>query len=285
MTNDLPHSTLRDRGLEAYALGASDDELRRLIALASAEEDRVRDACARAGIGSGATVIDLGCGPLGAVHALAEVVGPTGSVTGIDASAAALEKARTLIPPPTHLRFLHADVNALEPEDIPPGQADLVFCRLFLMHQHDPAETIRRAVTLLRPGGVFIAHEPSDELSGAPASEPPVPAMTRVWDLVIRAAKARGARPDFGRRGRVYFEGAGLHVESHRAYSVHYAGTLGIDIPRIALQSLKPALYEHGLVKAGEIEQLDAELEEASRRPNVQWVSSPLMFEWIGRKG
>ena len=276
--------TMTDRGLDSYALGASDDELRRLIALASAEEDRVRDACARAGIGIGATVIDLGCGPLGAVHALAGVVGPTGCVTGVDASAPALERARTLVPPPTHLRFVHADVNALEPHDIPQGQADLVFCRLFLMHQHDPAETVRRAASLLKPGGVFIAHEPSDELSGAPASEPPVPAMTRVWDLVIRAARARGARPDFGRRGRAYFEGAGLHVESHRAYAVHYAGTLGVDIPRIALHSLTPTLREHELTTSEEIERLNAELEDAARRPDAQWVSSPLMFEWIGRK-
>jgi len=275
---------MTDRGLESYALGASDDELRRLIALASAEEDRVRDACSRAGIGAGATVVDLGCGPLGAVHALADVVGPTGSVTGVDASAPALEKARTLVPPPTHLRFVHADVNALQTHHIPPGRADLVFCRLFLMHQHDPVETIRRAVTLLKPGGVFIAHEPSDELSGAPASQPPVPAMTRVWDLVIRAAKARGARPDFGRRGRAYFEGAGLHVESHRAYAVHYAGTLGVDIPRIALHSLTPTLHEHALATGEEIARLNAELEAATRRPNVQWISSPLMFEWIGRK-
>src|SRR5687768_9355680 len=72
--------------LSHYSLASSEEEHRRLIALATAEEDRVRDACARAGIGSGNHVVDLGCGPLGALHALASVVGPLGRVVGIDAS-------------------------------------------------------------------------------------------------------------------------------------------------------------------------------------------------------
>ena len=53
-----------------YTLGASDAELRRLIALASHEEDRVIDACRRAGIGEGMVVADFGCGPLGALYRL-----------------------------------------------------------------------------------------------------------------------------------------------------------------------------------------------------------------------
>ncbi len=108
--------------------------------------------------------------------------------------------------------------------------------------------------------------------------------MTRVWDLVIRAARARGAHTDFGLRGRAYLERAGLTVESHRAYVVHYPPALGVDIPRVALQSLRPTLEEHSLATQDEVEQLNFELEEASRRTDVQWVSSPLMFEWIARK-
>jgi len=272
-----------ESALSHYSLAASDEEHRRLIALATAEEDRVRDACARACIGSGHHVVDLGCGPLGALQALASVVGPSGRVVGIDASAPALDKARTILRDES-VRFVHADVNAFSSSDLQVADADLVFSRLFLLHQQDPAETIRSAATLLRSGGAFIAHEPSDELSGAPASEPPVPAMTRVWDLVIRAARARGARTDFGVRGRAYLERAGLTVESHRAYVVHYPPALGVDIPRIALHSLRPTLEEHALATHAEVEQLNFELEAAARRTNVQWVSSPLMFEWIARK-
>lgn len=265
-----------------YSLGSSDAELRRLIDLASHEQDRVIDACRRAGIGEGASALDLGCGPLGALAALAAVVGPHGPVTGIDASAAALEKARTLLPSSDypHVQLAHADLNEVTRDDA----VDLAYCRLVLLHQADPARSLRRIATLLRPGGVVIAHEPSDLPAHAPASEPVVPAMTRVWELVIAAARSRGARTDFGVRGRAYLEEAGLAVESHRAYTVHYAPEIGYEIPRAALHSLRPVLADRGLASEDEIEHLDRELEDARHRPGVQWVSSPLMFEWIGRK-
>ncbi|HYK00486.1 MAG TPA: class I SAM-dependent methyltransferase [Thermoanaerobaculia bacterium] len=268
---ELPH----------YTLGATDAEHRRLVALASHEEHRVVEACCRAGIGEGATALDLGCGPLGGLAALARVVGPGGTVIGIDASAAALEKARSILP---HVRFLQADVNEISLEQLQIDGADLAYSRLMLLHQPSPARALRRMATLLRPGGVVIAHEPSDLPAHAPASEPHVPAMTRVWELVIAAARARGAQTDFGRKGRAYLEDAGFEIESHGAYTVHYPPSIGYDIPRVALNSLRPALAEHHLADEEELAQLDRELEEAKHRPGVQWVSSPLMLEWIGRK-
>lgn len=269
--------------LPHYSLGATDAEHRRLVQLASHEEDRVADACRRAGIGAGATVLDLGCGPLGAIAALAGVVGSEGRVLGIDGSAAALEKARRFVRFPG-VRFVQADVNDVSREQLGIEAADLAYCRLVLLHQADPACTVRNMVTLLRPGGMLIAHEASDLPMHTPASEPPVAAMTRVWELVIAGARARGARTDFARNGCAYLEQAGLTVESHRMYAVHYPPEIGYDIPRVALQSLRPTIAEHGLASDDEILRLDEELDNAKRRTDVQWVSSPTMFEWIGRK-
>jgi ubiquinone/menaquinone biosynthesis C-methylase UbiE len=269
-----------------YSLGATDAELRRLVHLASHEEDRVTEACRRAGIREGATVLDLGCGPLGALAALAGVVGRDGTVIGIDASSGALEKARSLLPASAfpHVRLLQADVNEVSPEQLGVDRIDLAYCRLMLLHQPDPTRTLRRMATLVGPGAVVIAHEPSDLPSHAPASEPHVPAMKRVWELVIAAARARGAQTDFGRKGRAYIESAGFAVESHRAYAVHYPSEIGYEIPRVALNSLRPVLAQHSLASEGEVARLDREIEDAKERTDVQWVSSPLMFEWIGRK-
>jgi SAM-dependent methyltransferase len=271
MTDVLPH----------YSLGATDAELRRLIDLASHEEDRVAEACRRAGIGEGATVVDLGCGPLGALAALARIVGRGGRVIGVDGSDAALTKARTLLSRSAfpHVDFLHSDVDDADIRDV-----DLAYCRLMLLHQNDPARTLRQMMKMLRPGGVVIAHEPSDLSSHAPTSEPYVPAMTRVWELVIAAARARGARTGFGRNGRSYLASAGFTIESHRAYMVHYPPAIGYEIPRVALSSLRPTLAEHRLASEDEIAHLDRELLDAKNRDDVQWVSSPLMLEWIGRK-
>lgn len=180
--------------LAHYSLGATDAEHQRLLSLASHEEDRVIDACRRAGIGEGAHAVDFGCGPLGALAALSRVVGPAGSVTGVDASPAALARARLLSP---SVQLVQADVNDVS---LPP--CDLAYSRLMLLHQQDPLRTLRNMHRSLNPGGVLIAHEPSDQPMHAPASQPPVPAMTRIWELVIAAARARGATTDFGLRGR-----------------------------------------------------------------------------------
>ena len=257
---------------------ASEEEHRRLVALASAELDHVIAACSRAGIGEGATVVDMGCGPLGALPALQSVVGRSGTVIGIDASGSALGRARELVP---GARLVHGDVNAIDP---PVANADLVYCRLFLLHQPEPAATLRRAAAMLRPGGTLIAHEPSDRETGAPSSEPYVPAMTRVWELVVGAARARGARTDFGRRGRTYLEGAGFSVQSQRAYQVHYPPATGYEIPRIALHSLRTTVLACALASGNELDGLDAELEAAKTAPGINWVSSPLMFEWIATR-
>lgn len=269
----------------SYSLGATDVELRRLVDLASHEEDRVADACRRASIREGATVLDLGCGPLGALAALAGVVGERGTVIGIDANASALEKARSLLPASAfpHVRFVQGDVNQVSREQLQVERVGLAYCRLMLFHQADPARALRRMATLLEPGGVVIAHEPSDLPAHAPASEPHVPAMTRVWELVVAAARARGAQTDFGRQGRAYMESAGFKVGSHRAYVVHYPPEIGYEIPRVALNSLRPVLAQHALASEEEIARLDRELDAAKARTDVQWVSSPLMFEWIGR--
>lgn len=267
---------------DAYTLGATDAELRRLIDLASHEEDLVIDACRRAGISEDAVVVDLGCGPMGALGALSNVVGRHGIVIGVDASERALEKARAFFP---RVRFVQADVNEVTREQLGVDGVDLAYSRLMLLHQPDPARVLRRIATLLRPGGAVIAHEPSDLSMHAPASEPHVPAMTRVWELVIAAARSRGANTDFGRRGRAYLEAAGFEIESHRAYVVHYPPEIGYEIPRVALASLRPVLAEHHLANDDEIAGLDAELVEAKQRAGVQWVSSPLMLEWIGRYG
>jgi SAM-dependent methyltransferase len=265
-----------------YTLGSSDAEHRRLVRLAAHEDDRVIDACRRAGIANGAVAVDLGCGPLGALAALAEVVGRDGVVIGVDASSAALSRARSLLGERfPQIRFVEADVNRVTPRDLGIDAADLVYSRLMLLHQAAPGETIANAARLLREGGVLIAHEPSDLAMHAPASEPHVPAMTRVWELVIAAARACGATTDFGRRGRAYLDGAGLTVESSRAYVVHYPPEIGFDIPRVALQSLRPVLAQHSLADDDEIARLDRQLEDAKASTNVQWVSSPLMIEWI----
>jgi ubiquinone/menaquinone biosynthesis C-methylase UbiE len=71
--------------------------LRRLQTLSLLYRDVTRRWLERAGIGPGMSVVDVGCGPGDVTLLVGDLVGPTGSVTGVDSSPEALARARTRV--------------------------------------------------------------------------------------------------------------------------------------------------------------------------------------------
>ncbi len=111
--------------------------------------------CLRAGLRRGGRAIDIGCGPLGALIALAELVGPEGRVAGLDSSGEALALAHAILTQRgyTTLTLVQGELDTvLTAQLCPPGPFDLAYVR-FLVHQRDPADSLWRIVRLLRPGG------------------------------------------------------------------------------------------------------------------------------------
>jgi len=67
-----------------YFLGQSNAEHARLQCQAGELEQRSRELLERVGVQPGSRVIDVGCGPQGILHVLADLVGPTGTVVGLE---------------------------------------------------------------------------------------------------------------------------------------------------------------------------------------------------------
>ena len=137
-----------------YVNDGSDQALRRLVRGAELVVEPARTAFRRAGVQQGWNVIDCGCGPLGGLAVLAEMVGPAGRVVGVDASPATVQRARAVV---SALELGNVEVIAGGLHDLDSaalgGPFDLAFTRLFLMHQPDPVRTLRHIADLLRPGG------------------------------------------------------------------------------------------------------------------------------------
>jgi len=104
-----------------------------------------------AGARSGEQVIDIGCGCGSSSLALAQAVGPTGRVLGVDVSAPMLDVARAAAPASgsAPLEFIAADAATAA---LPKGQ-DLLFSRFGLMFFDDPAAALRHLRGTLRAGG------------------------------------------------------------------------------------------------------------------------------------
>src|SRR5262245_39252518 len=83
--------------ISRYIHDGSDEDLRRLLHLSELLADNMRTALGRVGVGEGWRAIDCGCGPLGGLAVLAELVGPSGRVVGVDFNESAVERARTVV--------------------------------------------------------------------------------------------------------------------------------------------------------------------------------------------
>src|SRR5580698_4270272 len=95
-----------------YINDGSDQDLRRLLRGAGLVAEPARTAFRRAGVQQGWNVIDCGCGPLGGLAVLAEMVGPAGRVVGVDLSPAAVQRARAVV---SALELGNVEVNRRRP--------------------------------------------------------------------------------------------------------------------------------------------------------------------------
>src|SRR5262249_8548634 len=130
-----------------YVLATGEAAAHRLRILHSVYGPGTRRVLLDAGIQPGMRVADLGCG-VGMVTALlAELVGPAGSIVGIDASAAQLAQARAQLNAGTrNVCFVEASAIGT---GLPGGSFDLVCCRFLLMHLPEPEKALHEMRNLL----------------------------------------------------------------------------------------------------------------------------------------
>ncbi|MEV4704968.1 methyltransferase domain-containing protein [Actinoplanes sp. NPDC049316] len=154
---------------------------------------------------SGATVLDVGCGPGTITADLATRITP-GRITALEMTEDALDLARTEIAGRglTNVTFAVGDVHALE---FPNDTFDVVHAHQVLQHVADPVQALREMRRVTRPGGV-IAVRDSDY--AAFTWFPELPELAEWLDLYQRIARANGGEPNAARRLLAWSHAAGL---------------------------------------------------------------------------
>lgn len=109
-------------------------------------------ALARADVKAGERVLDVGCGCGETSIAAARLVGPTGSVLGLDVSAPMLERAREAARAAgaLNVRFEEADAQTVA---LPERTQDVLYSRFGVMFFGDPEAAFTNLRRALRPGG------------------------------------------------------------------------------------------------------------------------------------
>lgn len=264
-----------------YVLDGSDEDLRRLLSIAEVAAETARRAFGRVGICAGWTAIDCGCGPIGALAVLAEMVGPAGRVVGVDFSEPTIRRARSVVAALglENVELAVGDIHDLDAATLG-GPFDLAFTRCFLMHQADPAQTLRRIAGLLRPGGWIVAQEPLP--SPPPRSHPHLSALATYWDLLHEvmdmAGAPRGIVEGLERAARA----AGLEVAEANGNFRTLDPELGFELHAATLAAARERAAQSGIA-AEKIDDLLLSL-RAAKSGSYQWVSSPFFLDLALRK-
>ena len=197
-----------------YILGHDDVERRRLNTQASFMEPLTRRALVAAGLQPGMRVLDVGAGFGDVTLLAASLVGPTGSVVGIerDQSAVAAATARAAAAGMTNVGFIAGDIRSDVPDDHVRCGDRAGSCSMYL---NDPVEALEAAVAAVRRGGLVAFQEwhAADPFM----SMPTVDLWDRTGALLVSTFGTAGTNLTMGLGLRACFEAAGLGQPNLRA--------------------------------------------------------------------
>jgi SAM-dependent methyltransferase len=266
----------------AYVLGSDPHELERLDQQAAAIAPATSLLLRAAGIGPGMRVLDLGTGPGHVALMLAEMVGPSGAVVGIDQAAAALEVARRRAHEegPGNVRFVQADVTTWRDDE----PFDAVVERLLLFHAADPVAVVRHHAAGLRPDGLVACID--FDIGGA-RTFPPGPLVTRVAGWLEAAFRHGGADPTIGARLELILKAAGLRDVGGFGVVGHLApdDPTGPRLIAGVARSLFPVMTAAGIATADEIglDTLEGRIAEEMRSTDAVFMPPTVVGAW-GRR-
>lgn len=231
------------------------------------------------------TVLDIGCGPGDVTLTVAELVGTTGHIIGVDADPAMIATARqrTIAQGLGNVRFLTGQVEELV-LDTP---VDVIVGQKILIHLHHPALVLQRLVAHLRASGIVAFNE--HDFGAESIASPPVPLLTDFiqWsrELFIRS----GLDPATGRNLHHVFVEAGLSAPEQRLESRFFSGP---DSPAYeglaaALLGVLPQLIALGIASEADI---GIETYAARLRAEVVGLGAvcgavPLVSAWARKPG
>lgn len=154
----------------------------------------------------GARILDLGSGSGQDCYVLAQLVGPTGRVVGIDGTSEQLDLARAHLDwhrarfgyDRSNVQFIEGDISRLAELNLEPGSFDIIVSNCVINLVEDKAAVFRAARDLLKPGGelyfsdVYADRRVPEALRCDPVLHGECLGGALYWGDFLRQAKASG---------------------------------------------------------------------------------------------
>lgn len=248
----LPTKAYAMNDEDTYALAAGAKGAPRLtIQNETLKKDTVKHLSA-AGLSVGQIVWDIGCGNGVMLPFLAKTVGESGHVYAIDMSDEQLTLAKKLVSSEglENVTFIHGDIRSQQ--NLPVGEADLVYMRALLIHVKDPEKVISVVKTLLKEGGVVASHESIISTSRTFSDQL---AFCEYIDTLMKLAQTLGVDYDIGDRLQSLYEQAG-YGKTEVTYSLPKVNIKQIkDMLLLGVMELKDKVIEANIVSQEKVDE------------------------------
>lgn len=265
---------------DEYLLGYRQSEQERLQAQALQLAHESAWLFEQLPVGPGDRVVEIGCGPRGCLDLLANRVGPSGAVVGVERSDDAVAMARAFVAEQglSNIEVVHGDARAT---GLPKESFDAVTCRLVLVNVPQPEEILAEAVALARPGGAVAFHE-ADWLPHI--CDPPSAAWDRAIEVLAAYSISNGIDLFVGRKLPRLLRDAGLvDVQSRPVIHVYPPGHGRRPILLDFVENLSDRLLEAGTIGSDELGRLKPALRDHLENPETLVLSHLFLQSW-GRK-
>ena len=236
-----------------YSLELGSVELARYRFMAARARASEADLWTKVGIAPGARVADIGCGPGSVLELLAEIVGPEGHVSGVDADPEAVAAATSATAGAANvdLRVGRADATGLKA-----GSYDVVMLRHVLAHNGGLEQGIVDHLTeLARPGGwVYLVDVDLSLLRISPTPHD----LDDIFERYVEFHHGRGNDPHVGLRLADLAHAAGLDdIEMRGRFDITPLPA-GMHPPTVAAAQ---AMLTEGVISVDDIRRWTAALD------------------------
>jgi ubiquinone/menaquinone biosynthesis C-methylase UbiE len=261
-----------------YVIRGGKEGYDRLLVLARALGPGTERLFDRIGLRPGMHCLDLGCGGGEVSFAMAERVGSSGSVVGIDMDEVKLELGRQAAAQRglDQVELRAGDVTRWEESEA----YDLVYARTLLQHLADPVDLLRRMWRAVRPGGVLAAEDADFEASFC---EPPNAGFDFQLQWYQEALRRRGGDPEIGRKLYRYCAEAGIGLPF---LSIEQRVDADGDVKQLTYSTLEAtgqAMVDEGVATSAEVADALASLARATEDPGTI-IGLPRTFQVWRRK-